>query len=192
MEFFFVQDFRKKYRYFSSEPSPPIQVEFSRLKKFWEAAKTKLMLLPLKLLKQEQAFERVLKIQDERLAIIHSGRLDDLKIKSKFSLFLHKQRTKHIALLAGESLLLPISGVAALLPGPNMFFYVLALLMIIQWQAVRGINRLKKKEHLFIPSASLRAWEEALGFDDETAFPSLLARIEEDHGIRDVKKILGR
>jgi len=190
MDFFFVKDIRHKYRYFSAEPSSPIQVEFSRLKKFWEAAKKKLMLLPPRILKQEQAFERVLKIQDEQITIFHSGRLEEPKIKSRFSFYLHKQRTKHLILLAGESLLLPISGLAAILPGPNMFFYILALLMIIQWQAVRGINRLRKKEHLFLPSSSLKEWEEAVENDDEAAYPSLLVRIEKEHGIQDADKIL--
>lgn len=190
MEFFFVQDSRRKYRYFSSEPSFPIQVEFSRLKKFWESAKKKLMLLPQRILKKEQAFERVLKIQNKQITIIYSGRLATTKIQSKFSFYLHKQRTKHLVFLAGESILLPISGLAALLPGPNMFFYVLALLMIIQWQAVRGINRLRKKEHLFVPSASLKEWEEAVDNSDTAAFPALLDRIEAEHGIQNVHKIL--
>ena len=190
MEFFFVQDSRRKYRYFSSEPSLPIQVEFSRLKKFWESAKKKLMLLPPRILKKEQAFARALKIHDKQITIIYSGRLAATKMKSKFSFYLYKQRTKHLVFLAGESLLLPISGVAALLPGPNMFFYVLALLMILQWQAVRGINRLRKKEPLFIASSSLKEWEEALDNGDAAAFPSLLDRIEAEHGIQNVHKIL--
>ncbi len=41
MNFFFVQDFRQKYRYFSAEPLSVTQVEFSRFRKFWERAKKK-------------------------------------------------------------------------------------------------------------------------------------------------------
>lgn len=190
MDFFFVQDYRQKYRFFSTEPLSPIQVEFSRLKKFWEAAKKKLMLLPLRILKQEQAFERVLKIKENQVRIFHSGKMDGKKIKTKFYFFLQKQRTKHILLLAGESLLLPISGIAAFLPGPNVFFYVLALLMIIQWQALRGINRLLKKEHLYTPTLPLRAWEDALESPDDTLFPSILDKIEERHNVQNLKTIL--
>jgi hypothetical protein len=36
MDFFIVQDYRQKYRYFSSESHSEIQVEFSRLRKIWE------------------------------------------------------------------------------------------------------------------------------------------------------------
>ena len=190
MEFFFVQDFRKKYRYFSSEPLTEIKVEFSRLRKFWETAKKKLMLLPLKTLKQEQAFERTLKIQDDQIRILHSGRLDEKKMRSKFYFFLQRQRTKHIFILAGESLILPISGIAAFLPGPNVFFYALALFMIVQWQALRGINRLLKKDHLFIPDVSLKEWEDILSDRDDAIFLPLLEKIGERHNVQDIKKIL--
>lgn len=190
MDFLFVQDFRQKYRYFSSEPFTVRQVEFSRLKKFWETAKKKLMLLPIKLLKQEQAFERTLKIEGNSIRIIHSGRLDEKKIRSKFYFFLQRQRTKHVLLLIGESLFLPISGITAFLPGPNIFFYVLALLVIIQWQALRGINRLLKKDPQFIPDSSLNDWETALHNQDESTFLPLLEKIGQKHNVQNLNKIL--
>jgi hypothetical protein len=190
MNFFFVQDFRQKYRYFSSEPLTVIQVEFSRLRKFWEMAKKKLMLLPVKILKQEQAFERTLKIEDNQIRILYSGKMDEKKIKSKFYFFLQRQRTKHIILIVGESLILPISGIAALLPGPNIFFYVLLLLVIIQWQALRGINRLLKKDQLFIPDPSLEEWETALQNQEESSFLPLLEKIEKNHDVQNLVKIL--
>ena len=171
MDFFFVQDYRQKYRYFSSESLSEIPVEFSRLRKFWETAKKKLLkLLPLKLLKQEQAFERTLKIEGSQIRIFHSGRMDEKKTRSKFYFFLQRQRTKHIVLLVGESIILPITGIAALLPGPNILFYVLALLVIIQWHALRGINRILKKDQMFIPDLSLKEWETALENQKESTF----------------------
>jgi len=191
MDFFFVQDYRQKYRYFSSESFPEIQVEFSRLKKFWEMAKTKLLkLLPLKIHKQEQAFGRTLKIEEKQIRIFHSGRMDKKKIESKFYFFLQRQRTKHILVLIGESIILPISGIAAILPGPNIFFYVLALLVIIQWQAFRGINRLIKKDPLFIPDLALKEWETAVHNQEESTFLSLLEKVEKKHSIQDINKIL--
>jgi len=191
MEFFFVQDFRQKYRYFSSEPLTVIHVEFSRLRKFWEKAKKKLLtLLPIKILKQEQAFERTLKIEDNQVRILHSGRMNERKIGSKFYFYLQRQRTKHIILLIGESLILPISGIAAFLPGPNIFFYVLALLMIIQWQALRGINKLLKKDRLFITDQSLKEWETALHNQEESTFLPLLEKIGKKHSVQDLNKIL--
>lgn len=190
MNFFFVQDFRQKYRYFSAEPLSVTRVEFSRWKEFWEKAKKKLMLLPLKILKQEQAFERTLKIEENQVRILHSGRMDEKKVKSKFYFFLQKQRTKHIILLAGESIILPISGIAALIPGPNIFFYVLALLIIIQWQALRGINKLLKKDKLFTTDLSLKDWETAVQNQEKSTFLPLLEKIGKKHNVQNINKIL--
>lgn len=190
MNFFFVQDFRQKYRYFSAEPLSVTRVEFSRWKEFWEMAKKKLMLLPLKILKQEQAFEHTLKIEENQVRILHSGRMDEKKVKSKFYFFLQKQRTKHIILLAGESLILPISGIAALLPGPNIFFYVLALLVIIQWRALRGINKLLKKDKLFTTDLSLKDWETAVQNQEKSTFLPLLEKIGKKHNVQNLNKIL--
>jgi hypothetical protein len=162
MKFFFVRDHSRKYRYFSSETLTQIKVKSSRWKKIWELAKKKLMLLPQRVLRQEQAFGKALKLEEKKIQVFHSGRLDEKRIKSKFYFFLLRERTKHIFLLSGETLLLPISGLAVLLPGPNVFFGYLALLMITHWQAFKGINRLLKKEHEFISSSFFKEWEQTL------------------------------
>jgi len=190
MRFFFVPDHHCRHRYFSSEALSQIQVNFSRWKKLWELAKKKLMLLPPRILRQEQAFEKALKLKEQKIEIFHSGNLDEKKIKSKFHYFLQKQRTKHILLLIGETLLLPLSGLAALLPGPNVFFGVLALLMITHWNALRGINRMFKKEYVFISSSLFMDWEEALEGKKEDIFSQLLKKIEKEYNIQNLHKIL--
>lgn len=190
MRFFFTQDYRHKYRYFSSEPIAQIQIKLSRWKKVLELAKEKLMLLPQKILRQEQAFGRALKLQEDKIQILHSGRLGEKRIRSKFYFFLQKQRTKHILLLIGETLLLPISGLAAFLPGPNVFFGVLALLMITHWQALRGINRVLRKEYQFIPSSLFEEWEIALNSKEEENFSLILKKIEEEYNLKDIHKVL--
>jgi hypothetical protein len=162
MKFFFVRDHSRKYRYFSSESISQIKVKSSRWKRIWELAKKKLMLLPQRVLRQEQAFGKALKLEEKKIQVFHSGRLDERRMKSKFYFFLQRERTKHIFLLSGETLLLPISGLAVLLPGPNVFFGYLALLMITHWQAFKGINRLLKKEHEFISSSFFKEWEQTL------------------------------
>jgi hypothetical protein len=190
MQFFFVKDYRDKYRYFSAKPFHQIQVKFSRWKEIWEKARQKLMSLSPKILVQEQAFEQVLHAEGNRIEILYSGRCTEQRIKVRFFFFLQRQRTKHILLLVGESILLPISGLAALLPGPNVFFGVLALLMITHWQALRGINRLSKKEHVFAPTASLEKWEQAIhkGNNDELA--TALEKISEEFDLEHLQKIL--
>jgi hypothetical protein len=190
MKFFFVQDYRQKYRYFSSDPIQNIQVKFTRLEKLWEEAKKRLMLLPKRILAQEQAFARVLKIREDSVEIFHSGRLDEKRLKRKFSLFLQKQRTKHILLLSGETVLLPISGLMALLPGPNIFFGVLALIMFTHWQSLKGINALARKRHLFVVSQAFQQWEKALLSHKPAALAEILERIEEEYALKDLNKIL--
>jgi hypothetical protein len=190
MDFFFVQDFRRNYRFFSSEPVQEIQVEFSRLKKIWAAARDKLMLLPPRILRQEQAFEKVLKMTSQELSIHHAEGIAPKKIKRRFFFFLQKQRTKHILLLTGETILLPLSGLMALLPGPNVFFGVLALIMITHWQALRGINRLRKLTPRFIGSALLNDWEHTIQAGDADGYAAILTAIQNRYHISQAVKIL--
>ncbi len=190
MHFFFVKDYRGKYRYFSTEPFTNIQVKFSRWKKIWDKAREKLMLLPQRILVQEQAFEQTLHSKNTTLDIFYSGSCDQQKIQHRFFFFLQRQRTRHIFFLIGETLLLPISGLAALLPGPNVFFGVLALLMITHWQALRGINRLLKKDYNFNSSPSLRKWEQVVESKREEDFFPLLERISEEYNLKNIQKIL--
>jgi hypothetical protein len=190
MEFFFVQDRRRRYRFFSTEPVREVQVEFSRLKKIWSAAKKKLMLLPPRTLRQEQAFERILRIREEDISIHYAEDSGPRKIKMRFFFYLQKQRSKHLFLLLAELLLLPISGLMALLPGPNVFFGFLALIMITHWQAFRGINELRRKTCRFVASPLLQEWESRVADDESERMPEILSRIEQKFHVADVSKIL--
>ena len=190
MKFFFIQDYRRTYRFFSSEPVQNIQVKFTRLEKLWIKAKKKLMLLPKRILAQEQAFSRVRKLEEETIQIYYSGRLNEKKIKRKFFLFIQKQRTKHTLFIIGESILLPVSGLMALLPGPNIFFGILALVIITHWQALRGINRLSRKNHRLIPAPSFQEWELAVDSKQNTDFPPILTKIGKEYKLEDLNKIL--
>ncbi len=190
MKFFFVRDYSQKYIYFSSETLIQIKIKSSRWKEIWELAKKKLMLLPQRVLRQEQAFGRGLKLKEEKIQVFHSGRLDNKRIKTKFYFFLQKQRTKHIFMLTGEALLLPISGLAIILPGPNVFFGYLALLTITHWQALKGINRLLKKEHEFISSSLFKDWEQTLESKKEESYSQILGKIEKKYNLQDIHKVL--
>jgi hypothetical protein len=190
MEFYFVRDCRKKYRFFSSEPEKDISIPVSRTKRAWELAQKKLTLLPPRILRQEQAFIHILKTEGEAISIHHSGLRSEKRIRLGFSLFLYKQRSKHILVLIGETLLLPLSGLAALLPGPNVAFAALALLMITHWRALQGISRLARKK-LDFPAASLLAdWEKACARTQEERYPEILKAIETEHHLSRVHKIL--
>jgi hypothetical protein len=190
MTIYFIRDARHKFRLFSSESDKDIPLGVSRSKKMWELAKKKLLLLPPRSLRQEQAFISALKNEEESVQIIHSGRRPERRLKLRFSLFLQKQRSKHVLFLVGETLLLPISGLATLIPGPNVFFAALALLMITHWQALRGINRLAGKRHEFLPAPLFSEWENAVELSQENCYPEILHRLEAEYHLPQLNRIL--
>jgi hypothetical protein len=190
MTFFFVRDYRHRHRFFSAEPLGPLPAKFSRSRAIWETAKNKVTGLNPRMLLQEQAFERGARPGNDPVRILHSGHSEDKAIRTQFFFFLQRQRTRHLLVLAGEALLLPVSGLAALLPGPNIFFYFLAVLMIIQWQALRGVNRLIHKDIEFASDPLLAEWEAAVDARAEARFPELLARLETVHGLPSPRKLL--
>jgi hypothetical protein len=190
MDFFFVRDSRHRHRFFSAEPLGPLPAKFSKSRAIWETAKKKVTGLNPRMLLQEQAFEHGGRPGAGPLRILHSGRSEDKAIRTQFFFFLQRQRTRHILVLAVEALFLPVSGLAALLPGPNIFFYFLAILMVIQWQALRGITRLIHKDTEFASDPLLAEWEAAVDARAKARFPELLACLETVHGLPSARKIL--
>ena len=93
-------------------------------------------------------------------------------------------------MLTAEALLLPISGLAVILPGPNVFFGYLALLTITHWQALKGISRLLKKEHEFISSSLFKDWEQMLESKKEVNYSQILGKIEKKYNLHDIHKVL--
>jgi len=57
-------------------------------------------------------------------------------------------------------------------------------------EALRGINKLLKKDQLFIPDPSLKEWETTLQNQEESTFLPLLEKIEKKHNVQNIKKIL--
>lgn len=149
------------------------------------------MLLPARFLSREQAFERILQQKPGTVTIHYSGP-PGKKIHSRFFFYLQRQRTLHIVLLVLESLLLPVSGLMAFLPGPNVFFAALALIMITQWRALRGINRLLKANRHFTSSVLLEKWREAVEAQKQQKYADILNQISRKWDIEKLDKILIR
>ena len=190
MDFFFVRDHRRRPRFFAAEPLGPLPANFSKSRAVWEKAKKKVTSLDPRTLLQEQAFEHGGRRDRATLRILHAGLADGPSVRTKFRFFLRRMKTRHIIVLAAEALIVPVTGLAALLPGPNIIFYVLAILMIIQWQAVRGIGRILSKEYEFVVDPLLSEWEAAVEARDTARFPDLLERIEKTHGLPSPRKLL--
>jgi len=192
MTIFFVRDSKHRYRCFMAAPAGPPVVHRSWARRALEVAKEKLMLLPQRILRQEQAFGKALKEKTGPLLIVHSGLLDQVHIRRKFRLFLHKQRSTHLLVMGGECLVLPFAGLSGLLPGPNVAFYSLALILILQWQAWRGLRRILRLDWEFQADGLFADWEKAVESGRQEDFPALLAKIEQAYGIKKADKILLR
>lgn len=190
MDFFFVRDARRRPRFYSAESLGPLPAHFSRSREIWEKAKRKVTGFNPRVLLQEQAFEHGGRPGRGALRILHAGDPDGRPVRSRFRFFLRRLKTRHIAILAAEALAVPVTGLAALLPGPNIVFYVLAIVMVIQWQALRGIDRILAREHEFVADPLLAEWEAAVEAGDEARFPELLDRIEKTHGLPSARKLL--
>jgi hypothetical protein len=188
--FFFVRDHEGKHRFFSSDPVRPPELKRSKLKASWELAKKKLMVLPQRSLRQELAFAQVGRISDPEIRIRCSGLAEEEKIDSRFHFFLLRKRTKSLAILIGEVIVLPFTALTMPLPGPNIIFYVLALLIITHWQSFRGVRAILKKRHEFEADPLLAEWEEAVKARAVDRYPDILARIEEGHTLQGLRKIL--
>jgi len=192
MTFFFIRDTRHRYRFFSSEPFRPLRSDFSKSRQAWETAKKKLNLLPMRILRQEQAFEGMPKTDGSPLQVVHSGCLEEKKVRLRFFFFLEKQKTRHTLLLVGEAIVLPLTGLMMPFPGPNLVFYILAIVMITQWQALKGINRSLKKDYEFVADPLFSEWETAVREGREAQYPEILKKIETAHGLEKIQKILVR
>ena len=189
-DFFFVRDHRRNFRFFTTDPPRPPDVKRTKTQAAWDLAKRKLMILPQRVLRQEQAFARALKMTEPAVRVLYSGQAEETHISLRFRLFLLRQRTTRILTLVGEAILLPFSALTVMLPGPNVFFYVLALLMITHWQSFRGIHAFLKKEYSFVEAPLLAAWEEAVKAGNEAVYPALLARMEAEWGLIELRKVL--
>ena len=190
MDFFFIRDCRHRPHFYSGGPLGPLPANFSKTREIWESAKRKVTGLNPRTLLQEQAFEQGGRPAEGPLRILHSGLHDERSVRTRLFLFLRLHRTRHIALLIAEGLAVPFTGLIALLPGPNIIFYVLAIVMIIQWQALRGIKRIRHREYDLVADPLLAEWEAAVEARDESRYPEILDRLEKVHNLPSPHKLL--
>ena len=192
LKFFFVRDARGRYRFFSSEPAKPPDLKRSKLKEGWELAKKKLMLLPQRTLRQETAFARSLKLEGPALKVLYSGVREEERINRRFHVFLHQKRSERLITLIGEAIVLPFTALTMPIPGPNVVFYALALLIITHWQSFRGVRAILKKGHDFDADPCLAEWEAAVKAGAEDRYAEIIGRIEAAHNLQGMRKVLWR
>ena len=69
------------------------------------------------------------------------GSLDDHHAGKMFRIWIQKEKMKRLALVIIEGIILPFTPFLAILPGPNIFFYVPALLFYYHFTSYRGLRR---------------------------------------------------
>jgi hypothetical protein len=64
------------------------------------------------------------------------------RIKTTFKIWVQKEIMKRLVLIIIEAIILPFTGILALLPGPNVFFYVPALLFYYHLRSYLGMRKI--------------------------------------------------
>lgn len=66
----------------------------------------------------------------------------DERIIQIFKIWVQKEKMKRLVLVIIEALIIPFTAVLALLPGPNIFFYVPALLFYYHLKSFLGLRKI--------------------------------------------------
>ncbi len=191
MTFFFVRDHQGRRRFFSTAPVRPPELRFSKSREAWEKARAWLLsFLPARILRQEQAFGCALTWDKGSLPVLHGEAGEPDRAAHRLVHFLKTHRRRHILLMIVEAILLPLTGIAAILPGPNIVFYAPALFFLLQVKALRGLGRAVRLEHDLRFDPLLAEWESAVKERASDRYPELIARLESAHGLKSLRKVL--
>lgn len=72
--------------------------------------------------------------------------LNNNHIKETFNSWIHKEMTKRLGYVIIEGIVLPFTPFLALLPGPNIFFYIPALLFYFHLRSYLGLRKVHANE----------------------------------------------
>jgi hypothetical protein len=75
-----------------------------------------------------------------------SKTIDDNHLKTIFKFWIQKEKMKRLVMLIIEGIILPFTPILAILPGPNVFFYVPALLFYYHLSSFRGLRKIDVDE----------------------------------------------
>lgn len=191
MTFFFVRDHLGRRCFFSTDPVRPPELKFSRSRDAWEKARSWLLsFMPTRILRQEQAYGRILTWNGGPLPVLHGDAAEPDRAAERLVRYLRLHKSRHILLMIFEAVLMPLTGFAAILPGPNIVFYAPALFFLLQVKALRGLGRSLGIEHDVRLDPILAEWETAVGRGAAELYPGLIARLEAGHGLTGLRKVL--
>jgi hypothetical protein len=96
-------------------------------------------------LARQQALARPEKF---RLILEGKSRYRPVTILRIFRYWVRKEKLKRILIMIPEALLLLFTPLLAMIPGPNVFFYIPFLFFIFHWRSLRGLARIRQQDLL--------------------------------------------
>ncbi len=85
-------------------------------------------------------------LKDYKIILETTKPIKDKHVKKLFTIWIQKEKVKRLVLVIVEGLILPFTPLLALLPGPNIFFYVPALLFYYHLRSFLGLKRVHVKD----------------------------------------------
>ncbi|HLP48305.1 MAG TPA: hypothetical protein VK186_18085 [Candidatus Deferrimicrobium sp.] len=85
-------------------------------------------------------------LQKYKIIIKASGAKDNELIKKKFKCWIQNEKMRRLGMVVVESIILPFTPFLALLPGPNIFFYIPALLFYYHLRTYLGLRKIHMDE----------------------------------------------
>jgi hypothetical protein len=85
-------------------------------------------------------------LQEYKIILKTAKSIDDKNVKKCFKIWIQKEKMKRLILLIIEGVILPFTPILAVLPGPNVFFYVPALLFYYHFRSYQGLRKVRVKD----------------------------------------------
>lgn len=84
----------------------------------------------------------LIELKEYNIILKTTRTIDDDHIKKIFNIWIRKEMMKRLVFVIIEGLVLPFTPFLALLPGPNIFFYVPALLFYYHLRSYLGLRKI--------------------------------------------------
>lgn len=85
-------------------------------------------------------------LKDHKIILEAAKPLEAQHVERLFKIWIQKEKMKRLVLVVLEGIILPLTPFLALLPGPNVFFYVPALLFYYHLRSFLGLKRIDVDE----------------------------------------------
>ncbi len=88
----------------------------------------------------------IAELKEHNIILKTAKSINDKNVKKLFKIWIQKEKMKRLILLIIEGVILPFTPLLAVLPGPNVFFYVPALLFYYHFRSYQGLRKVHVKD----------------------------------------------